>query len=171
MPRLADAPKRYVINKAGLVSIYGRLFGELDAAQIKTFTVKELHHAIKTYGRCQCFEKRCKTPFKGYCEYDHNNPNAIAFEGEAIFWRALTKECHDKKTNKGEGQKLGDKTQAAKIKNIAIGNTQFDKRAAAGGTRISSHVNGLQTRPMGSTKRAPYQDNSKQLDPEWEAAQ
>ena len=108
MVKFSDAQSRTKIDRAGLVSIHERLFGMTCDNMI----IPEIEERIKTFGRCECADKACKTPFKGYCEFDHHTPRGMAREGDAIEWRALTKLCHAKKTK-------GDVTLIAKTKRKA----------------------------------------------------
>ena len=94
--KFKNAQKRTQINKAGLTDIYTRLFGAPDAKILKP----ELERRIKTFGSCECDDKSCREPFKGYCEFDHKYRNSDAREGDLIDWRALTKACHNLKTRK-----------------------------------------------------------------------
>jgi len=157
--RFADSPDRKKIDKAGLVSIYTRLFGAPDPK----FTKPRLERDIKTFGICQCDNKACKTPFKGYCEYDHMNPNAVAVKGEAIYWRALTKACHGKKTHGPRG----DTNTVAHLARIAHGNTQYDKRER-NGSKLAKPDGYKHQWPKGQKiqgrKKGEYKSNVKVID-------
>ena len=107
--KFKDAQPRKPIDKAGLVDIYTRLFGAPD----KAITVPELRKRIRTFGSCECDDRTCREPFRGYCEYDHKYLNASARKGDTIHWQALTKVCHAKKT------RTRDTPNAAKAKRHA----------------------------------------------------
>lgn len=100
---------RKQIDLAGLQDIYVRLFAVKTDGLIKA----DLEDAIKRFGRCECSDLNCKAPLKGDCEFDHNYPDSLADEKNKVDWRALTKACHSRKTNKQ------DKPHIAKVKRTA----------------------------------------------------
>ena len=143
MTTFTDTPTRTRIPKTDLAEILHR--------QTAIFTsgmrYDDIMHLVKALCRCEC-DQGCKEPFGGYCEFDHYSPNAIAYEGDKIHWRALTKACHSLKTN---GLR-GDKWAVAKVKRLGLHKTQHDKRLERGGS-IQSRPNSFQSRPF--QKRPP----------------
>lgn len=109
MIEFTDKQPRKKIDLAGLAYIYERQFGAL----CNELTAPEIEHKIKTFGKCQCGNKKCKEPLAGYCEFDHHYPNGTARKGDVIEWRSLTKACHLFKTRKR------DTPNIAKIKRTA----------------------------------------------------
>ena len=79
-----DTQERKPINRAGLVSIYERLFGD----KCNNLNKDEIEAQIKRFGRCEC-SKSCKRPLAGQCDFDHKYPRAVGREGDIIHWQAL----------------------------------------------------------------------------------
>ena len=148
---LPSAPKRTKIDRAGLVSIYTRLFGTVP----EKITKEELERRIKTFGSCECDRKACREPFKGYCEFDHEVANASSDGSVRIIWKALTKDCHLLKTH----GPMGDNAKTRKLKRKLKGMTQADTRAAPsiqGNSNIQSA--GFQPRPEGAPSQWQKRD-------------
>lgn len=90
-------------------------------------TPSEMHSMLQRQGGV-CAAPTCMS--EGPFEADHSTPHAWDSKKPD---QLLCVPCHRKKTF---GLR-GDISTIAKVKRIRDGNTQFDKRAAAGGSRIN----------------------------------
>lgn len=120
--RFPDQADRQEPRKADYQEIFVRLF----KASPDGLTIDGLKERILLLGRCEC---GCKRSFGPSFDMQHLPPVWSLREGDEQKFYAWRSDCHlaDSKTQNGK---------AAKAKRIGLGKTQFDKRKAAGGSRL-----------------------------------